>query len=185
VVGGSIASSIYGKPRATQDVDVIADLQDGHVRGFVAALDGDFYLDEPAIRDAVRRRSTFNVIHLETMFKVDVFVARDDPATVQELERGHEYVPPQAPEMRVALASPEDTVVQKLHWSDWATTSPSGSGRTRWASWSSAASRWTVHTCAGWRSRWGSGTCCSERWERLACRASELAATTAESSVRR
>lgn len=116
VVGGSIASSIYGKPRATQDVDVIADLQDEHIPPFIAALQNDFYLDEPAIRDAVRRRSTFNVIHLVTMFKVDVFVAKDDAATAQELARRRSYVPPEAPHIEISLASPEDVVVQKLYW---------------------------------------------------------------------
>jgi hypothetical protein len=116
VVGGSIASSIYGTPRATQDVDVIADLRDVHIPPLIAALHNDFYLDEPAVREAVRQRSTFNVIHLVTMFKVDVFVAKDDPATVQELARGRPYVPPEAPDRRIALASPEDVVVQKLFW---------------------------------------------------------------------
>lgn len=116
VVGGSIASSIYGIPRATQDVDVIADLREEHIPDFVAALRDDFYLDEPAVRDAVRRRSTFNVIHLHTMFKVDVFVAKDDAATAQELARGQSYVPPEIPDAQIALASPEDVVVQKLYW---------------------------------------------------------------------
>jgi hypothetical protein len=116
VVGGSIASSIYGTPRATQDVDIIADLQEDHVTAFVAALRDDFYLDEPAVRDAVRRRSTFNVIHLNTMFKVDVFVAKDDPVTAQELSRARPYVPPHAPDREIAVASPEDIVVQKLYW---------------------------------------------------------------------
>lgn len=116
VVGGSIASSIYGTPRATQDVDVIADLGEAHIPPLIAALQNDFYLDEPAVREAVRQRATFNVIHLVTMFKVDVFVAKDDPATVQELARGRPYVPPEAPDRQIALASPEDVIVQKLYW---------------------------------------------------------------------
>ena len=116
VVGGSIASSIYGKPRATQDVDIVADLKDDHISRFVASLRDDFYLDEPAIRDAVHRRSTFNVIHLTTFFKVDVFVAKNDIATTQELARGRPYVPPQAPDTEITLASPEDIVIQKLYW---------------------------------------------------------------------
>jgi hypothetical protein len=116
VVGGSIASSIYGKPRATQDVDVIADLRDEHISSFIALLRDDFYLDEQAVRDAVGRRSTFNVIHLMTMFKVDVFVAKDDAATAQELARRRMYVPPGMPTTQISLASPEDIVVQKLYW---------------------------------------------------------------------
>lgn len=116
VVGGSIASSIYGKPRATQDVDVIADLRAEHIAPLVAALRVDFYLDEAAIRDAVQRRSTFNVIHLLTFFKVDVFVAKDDAITATELARARPYVPPEAPHAAFAVASPEDVIVQKLYW---------------------------------------------------------------------
>ena len=131
VVGGSIASSIYGIPRATQDVDVIADLREEHIPAFVAALRDDFYLDEPAVRDTVRRRSTFNVIHLHTVFEVDVFVAKDDAATAQELARGQPYVPPGIPDARIALASLKDVVVQSSTGTALATTYPSVSGRTR------------------------------------------------------
>ena len=87
LVGGSFASSLHGHPRSTQDIDFVADLRPEHVAVLASLLHGRFYFDEPAILDAVTRRSTFNVIHLRTLFKVDVFVA-----------------------------SPEDIVVQKLHW---------------------------------------------------------------------
>lgn len=116
LVGGSLASSLHGKPRATQDVDLVADLQQRHVPGLVAALRGDFYLDEPAIRDAVNRRATFNVIHLGTLFKVDVFVAGDDPPTRRELERRQRYRLVGDPPGELDVATPEDIVVQKLHW---------------------------------------------------------------------
>lgn len=116
LVGGSLASSLHGKPRATQDVDLVADLQPRHVSRLVEALRGEFYLDEPAIRDAVDRRSTFNVIHLGTLFKVDVFVARHDPVTRRELERRQEYRLEGDPPEALVVASPEDIVVQKLHW---------------------------------------------------------------------
>lgn len=116
LVGGSLASSLHGKPRATQDVDIVADLQPRDVPRLVEALRSDFYLDETAIRDAVNRRSTFNVIHLGTLFKVDVFVARDDPATRRELERRQVYRLDVDPPEELIVASPEDIIVQKLHW---------------------------------------------------------------------
>lgn len=116
LIGGSIASSIYGPPRSTQDVDVVADLKDEHVSTFVAALQGDFYLDEAAVREAVRRRWSFNVIHLLTTLKVDVFVAKQDLPTAQEFARRRRYVPEHAPNAELFVASPEDVVVQKLFW---------------------------------------------------------------------
>lgn len=116
LVGGSLASSLHGRPRATQDVDLVADLQPEHVAGLVTELREAFYLDEPAIREAVERRSTFNLIHLDTLFKVDVFVAGDDPPTRRELERRQRYRLAAGPAGEVAIASPEDIVIQKLHW---------------------------------------------------------------------
>lgn len=116
LVGGSLASSLHGQPRATQDVDIVADFQPQHVTPFVSALRERFYVDEPAVRDAVKRRSTFNVIHLETMFKVDVFVAGSQRSTRRELERRQLYTLDVQPPEQITVASPEDIIIQKLHW---------------------------------------------------------------------
>jgi len=116
LVGGSLASSLHGLARATQDVDIVADFQPQHVMPFVSALRERFYVDEPAVREAVKRRSTFNVIHLETMFKVDVFVAGDQRSTRRELERRQLYTLDVQPPEVITVASPEDIIVQKLHW---------------------------------------------------------------------
>ena len=77
-VGGSLASSLHGISRATQDVDIVADIKSEHVEPFAEALRTQFYVDEQMIRDAIEYRSSFNVIHLETMFKIDVFVFRNE-----------------------------------------------------------------------------------------------------------
>src|SRR6185436_6245327 len=116
VVGGSLASSFHGIPRLTRDADLVADLTPFPVPSFVSALREEFYLDEAVIRDAVARQSTFNLVHLETMFKVDVFVARDDLATRKEMERRQRHVLPGEPTADTVFASPEDVVIQKLHW---------------------------------------------------------------------
>ena len=64
VVGGSLASSVYGIPRATQDVDLVADLKLEQVEAFRASLVGDFYVDADMATDAIKRRASFNVVHL-------------------------------------------------------------------------------------------------------------------------
>ena len=69
VIGGSLASSLYGVVRTTMDADLVADLRPNHVEPLVVALSGAFYVDAQAIEDAITHRSSFNVIHLETMFK--------------------------------------------------------------------------------------------------------------------
>ncbi len=116
LVGGSLASSLHGLPRATQDVDLVAALAPEHVARLVAALRDSFYLDEAAIRTAVRERTSFNVIHLRTLFKADIFVAKDDPAGRAEFERCQHYRITDDPPRDLVLASPEDTIAQKLLW---------------------------------------------------------------------
>jgi hypothetical protein len=87
VVGGSLASSLYGVPRATQDVDLIAEIELPHVEALTNALAGEFYIDAGMIRDAIRRRASFNVVHLATMFKADIFITRDDAWSREEMSR--------------------------------------------------------------------------------------------------
>ncbi len=116
-VGGSVASSIHGVPRASIDADVIAELGAGHVAPLAARLSAFFYLDEERMRDAVERRLSFNVIHLATMFKVDVFVSKGRPFDVEAGGRARLEALGEAPEApRARIASPEDTLLAKLEW---------------------------------------------------------------------
>jgi hypothetical protein len=64
LIGGSLASSIYGTPRLTQGVDFVADLREEQVEQLVAALQAEFYVDDLAVRRAIRTQRSFNVIHL-------------------------------------------------------------------------------------------------------------------------
>ena len=116
LVGGSLASSLHGTPRATQDADLVADLRIQHIPALVAALEEAFYVDAEMIRDAIERHSSFNVIHLRTMFKIDVFILKDDPASRQEMERRQVYRVLDEPRRDLVIASPEDIIVQKLYW---------------------------------------------------------------------
>jgi hypothetical protein len=84
VVGGSVASSIYGVPRATQDVDLVADVRLSHVDAITSALAAEFYVDADMIRDAIKQRASFNVVHLATMFKADVFILQGDSWSREE-----------------------------------------------------------------------------------------------------
>jgi hypothetical protein len=117
VVGGSVASSVYGIPRATQDVDLVADLAGKHVKPFVSALTAEFYVDEDMIRDALARGASFNVVHLATMFKADIFSFVREPWMEEEMARGRvETLPTDAGTMNIRFASPEDTLLHKLVW---------------------------------------------------------------------
>ena len=82
-----MASSVHGEPRSSADAVVVVALEDESVPELMAALESDFYISETAVRDAVLRRSSFNVFDLETFFKGDVFVAGDGPLDCGQLAR--------------------------------------------------------------------------------------------------
>ena len=75
-IGGSVSSSLHGMARRTQDVDVIADVGSNQIRSLVQALQSEYYVDEQAWKDAVRRGLPYNVIHLNTMLKKHVVPRR-------------------------------------------------------------------------------------------------------------
>ena len=116
IVGGSVASSMMGVPRATQDVDVVARLFLTHVPSLLQRLEGHYYIDEGAVRDAIKRNTAFNVIHLKSMFKIDVFICGDDPLRNQEMDRARTWVIDEENDLRFAVADPADIILQKLLW---------------------------------------------------------------------
>jgi hypothetical protein len=116
-VGGSLASSAHGVPRASIDADVVALLGPEHVGPLVSRLQDRYYLDEGRIRSAVEARRSFNLIHLETMFKIDLFVSKRRPFDLEALRRARPQPLEDAKEPRLfRVASPEDTVLAKLEW---------------------------------------------------------------------
>ena len=114
-IGGSVASSIYGIPRLTIDIDIISNLHQEHVRPLVTRLQEDYYIDEDMIRDAIRHRSSFNIIHLDTMLKVDVYIPKLRPFDQEELHRVQQEVLLEGARP-FYVASPEGTVLYKLEW---------------------------------------------------------------------
>jgi hypothetical protein len=114
-VGGSIASSAHGIARASADADVIAELGSGQVEPLARALSGAYYVPEERMRDAALRRASFNLIHLATMLKVDVFVSKGRPFDARAMERASPG-PNAGAAGPVPVASAEDTVLAKLEW---------------------------------------------------------------------
>ena len=116
LIGGSLASAIHGVARATQGADLLADLRPGQTEPLALALGDAFYVDVGAIRDAIQSRRSFNIIHLETMFKVDVFVRRQRPFDQAQFEHRAAQIVATDPERTAYVASAEDTVLTKLEW---------------------------------------------------------------------
>jgi hypothetical protein len=105
---GLVASSKLGILRATFDVDILAELKHEHASALKSQLAETFYLDEELILEAIEHRSSFNLIHLETMLKVDVFISKNRPYDQVTLERAFKDDP--------RYITAEDSVLGKLEW---------------------------------------------------------------------
>lgn len=115
-IGGSLASAVYGVMRATMDADIVANLRPEQAALLVQALGNAFYADQAAIEQAIRRRASFNLLHLDTMFKVDVFVAKDRLLDQAQLSRRQLQQLSLESQRNAYVVSPEDIVLSKLEW---------------------------------------------------------------------
>lgn len=112
---GSMAASYHGFYRATADADFVAAMRLVHVKPFVARLGKDFYVDAGSVMEAVKDESSFNVLHNDTLLKVDVFIMKRQPFALEQMARRSRLVaggdvPP------IFVATAEDTVLSKLAW---------------------------------------------------------------------
>lgn len=116
VVVGSVASSMHGFSRTTADADIVADLRPENVSALHAALKDEYYADDQAMRRALSLRRMFNVIHMDTLFKVDIYAPKGDEFSRQQFERARRetFLPGEAGGAYVA--TPEDTILAKLQW---------------------------------------------------------------------
>ena len=73
------------------DADIVADLHTIHTEPFYEMLHNKFYLIRETVEEAVTRRTSFNLIHLDTMFKVDVFLSTPSAFIRSQLERRLDY----------------------------------------------------------------------------------------------
>lgn len=116
LIGGSLASTVHGMVRITQDSDIVAELRPEHVEPFVTALKSEFYVDEESIAAAVTEHTSFNIIHRESMLKVDVFVPVLRPFVREQLARARKQVFVLEPHAEALVATAEDTLLSKLEW---------------------------------------------------------------------
>lgn len=111
---GSLASTLYGEPRSTVDVDLVVVLDAAALGGLLSALPEDrYYVSEDAARDALKRQGQFNVIDLETGWKVDLILRKRRPFSLEEFgRRGRREVLG----VELDLVSVEDSILSKLEW---------------------------------------------------------------------
>ena len=115
-IGGSLASTVHGAPRTTLDTDIVADLEQRHVSSFLGELGPAFYSDEQTVREAIGARRSFNLIHIATAFKVDVFIPPRRPFERQQMKRRSRHTVVSSPTLTLYITTPEDIILAKLDW---------------------------------------------------------------------
>jgi hypothetical protein len=115
-LGGSWASSLHGERRFTHDPDLSVQPFPGQEKALVESFGPDYYVSRQAVDEAMQRRSSFNIIHLPTSFKVDIFVRKDRSFEQSALarRRAHRYEEPSG--ASVYVLTPEDIILYKLEW---------------------------------------------------------------------
>lgn len=114
MIVGSFASAFHGEPRTTRDIDIVVEADREVLDRFVASLPAEeWYADADAAREALERRSMFNVIDLRTGWKVDLIVRKDDSFAESEFSR---RIVAELLGTRVFVATAEDTILSKLLW---------------------------------------------------------------------
>ncbi len=110
---GSMALSYYAEPRFTRDVDLVVQIGPERVDSTASLFADDFYADADALRTAVARHGMVNLIHNETLTKVDLIVQKATPYHAEEFDRRQSVIIEGTP---VWIVSPEDLVISKLLW---------------------------------------------------------------------
>jgi hypothetical protein len=115
-IGGSWASTAFGEPRFTNNVDILADFTLDNVDRFLSGLPKTFYADLEEARNAIRLGRPFNVIYMPMAFKFDFFPARAFPLGIEELDRAIFLEGSGLSETPAPFVTPEDILLAKLHW---------------------------------------------------------------------
>lgn len=116
-LGGAVASTLLGEPRATHDLDVVADVGPATIDALLGALeDAGFYVPVSAARHAVAAKRSFSLVHHDTSLKVDIFVAGRTLLDDEELQRRRPVSISAGAGGTLYIAAPEDLVLQKLLW---------------------------------------------------------------------
>ena len=112
-VTGSVATSLYGEPRDTMDVDIVADLREEHVPALCARFASpEYYLSEDAARQAIRHKSQFNILQSDTGLKADIMVPEMNAFNRSRFKRAREW--PTSKNVRAFYTSPEDAIIKKM-----------------------------------------------------------------------
>ncbi len=110
---GSVAMNYYAQPRMTRDIDLVVALAAADAETVVRLFEADYYIDSEMVAVAIARRSIFNMIHLDSVIKVDCIVLKDEPYRLEEFGRKQDIC---LVDFHTWIVSREDLLLSKLIW---------------------------------------------------------------------
>lgn len=110
---GSFALNYYAEPRMTRDIDIVVALTPKDADSVVALFESDYYVPRNAVVRALTNQTLFNIIHSESIFKVDCIVRKDTEYRRLEFERRRQV---EIEDIKIWIVSKEDLIISKLHW---------------------------------------------------------------------
>jgi hypothetical protein len=113
MITGSIAANFYTVPRMTRDIDIVVELSERDIDRFISLFEKDYYLEPETVREAVKNKGMFNLIHEEYVIKIDFVVRKDTPYRHREFARRKKIV---VDNQDLYIVSPEDLILSKLEW---------------------------------------------------------------------
>ena len=115
LVTGSVAAMAYGEPRLTNDIDIVAAINEQHIPELLAAFPSEeFYIDADMIKEEIRRGGQFNIIHPASGLKVDVLIKNNTEFDTSLFNRPRRIRPVEA--YQANFASPEDVIIKKMEY---------------------------------------------------------------------
>ena len=112
---GSMAMNYYAEPRMTRDIDLVVDLQEGEISKLVSGFQPDYYVSSETVREAVRKRSMFNLIHRERVLKIDFVLRKRTRYREVEFERRQRV---HLGSEEVDVVRKEDLIISKIAWAE-------------------------------------------------------------------
>jgi hypothetical protein len=113
MISGSVALSFYTEPRMTRDIDIVINIRKGDIDKMMECFEADFYIDKDMMIEAIGYQSMFNIIHFETLVKVDFIIRKDEEYRVLEFNNRKKH---RLHDDEVYVVSHEDLIISKLYW---------------------------------------------------------------------
>lgn len=117
-IGGSIASSHYGEPRSTLDVDIAIHLTHEQTDAFIQFFSNKgLYIFPESVEKAARQGGDFQIIDGNTAFKTDFYATKPSMTPQQQriFDRAQQRIYDEAGHSAFFM-SPEDVILTKLEW---------------------------------------------------------------------